>query len=302
MTSSTRIHRLARALAVAACASSGACAKDNPAWLDGQASTSAVDTGDPTTDTTLATTTSADPTAGSADTAETTPETTSGTTSEPLPLCGPLVDAVVQLDLFPDKALCEAGLPLSFKVTNGDGPPQAQLCLQDLCNTCVGEPVVLDPELDWIPQGTCLSLVHYGIWAPGDPEALSGCKTLGLRAYLNDDLATPVLIASSRVFDPPPGLPPALALAVQRADEVPCACDLDACCADADASRYSLRFVAPGLDLTLAPGQSTVVVLGGQNYLLQALRAHRRALVEPQTMACAEPQDLVDWQLLRLLP
>jgi hypothetical protein len=156
--------------------------------------------------------------------------------------------------------------------------------------------------LDLIPEGSCLSVVHDGVWAPEDPETLSGCKTTGVQIYLNED-KEPLYVASSRVFAPPKGLDPAFALEVTAAEEVECSCDLDVCCEDAPAGRYKLQFAKDGENVkTLEPGSMALgeYQLSGLKYWAEALRGHRRGYATKGAMSCESPIDFVDWQMFRL--
>lgn len=215
-------------------------------------------------------------------------------------LCGDFVGAVIQVDGILDQATCEKGIEGYGRVSNNNvDPPAIEICLFPQCGVCTGIFIELDPEANWLADGTCLTGQHEGIWLPGDPEAPQGCKTTGFLLY-DGDAKYPVYMASSRVFDPPKDLDGALGFGVKPVNQTPCTCDPAGCCEGDVATLFDLEFDKDGNALTVTPGAAAVFPVGDAFYIVQALRGYARGYEAEG--ACHGEIDFVDWQMVRLGP
>ncbi|MFY0531078.1 hypothetical protein [Nannocystis pusilla] len=145
------------------------------------------------------------------------PSTTavSSTTGDEHPACGPFSEQRLILDPPLPEAQCVAVTEYFGKVTKTDDDGTIALCADALCALCPLS-VPLDPDLAlYVDDGDCLRVAHQGEWAPGDPEAPTGCKTTAI-ALFDDDSIYPLYAASSRVVEAPGFLDSAVRLDVQR--------------------------------------------------------------------------------------
>jgi hypothetical protein len=298
------------------------CSRPNPLFLLGGASGDMSSGTDPTTTTAAATTdigTTAPSTTGttagvttSTPTTSTTgepfttgePSTTavSSTTGDEHPACGPFSEQRLILDPPLPEPQCVEVTEYFGKVTKTDDDGTIALCADALCALCPLS-VPLDPDLAlYVDDGDCLRVVHQGEWAPGDPEAPTGCKTTAI-ALFDDASIYPLYAASSRVIDAPGFLDSAVRLDVQREAGTACACGPDDCCLEGQAEHLRLTFTDHGEPVgTLGPDQFATVDLEGVDYLVAVIRAHAKGYFDAVTQRCvADPETaFVDWHMLRV--
>lgn len=280
------------------------CSRPNPLFLDGAAS-------DDMSSGTGTSTTAADPT-GESSTSSPTPttsaeattdeSTSSGTTGVQLPVCGPFSDERLVVDPPLPAAQCAAVTEFFGKVTRQGDTADIALCSNASCGSCSFS-VPLDPGLvPYVVDGSCLRVVHQGMWVTDDLEAPSGCKTTALAIY-DDASVYPLYAASSRVIEAPGFLDSDVRMDVARGEVLECACDDADCCLEGQAMRVRLEFKDHGEAVgILGAAEFVTTDLKGAAYIVAVVRAHVKGRRSAATQECvADPAtQFIDWHMLRV--
>jgi len=210
-------------------------------------------------------------------------------------LCVPFGNRIIQFQGLLDQYECEF-FTASFRVEKTGFNTSGELCLDNVCQECIGLNFDIDVPEGLVVDEECLTLEHRGIWKGDDPEAIDDCKTTFLGIFESEE-SIPRYVASSRVFELPNSFPDKYAIEVEKGDSWECVCGGVECCPDNFATQFEVEFRHNDSVITLVPGSGGDLEVGDYEFYVDVLRAHTRGVADEDTCTI---RNYLDWQMYRL--